>query len=148
MEESSDPMMEPPRNPSEALSQAEEMAIRAHQRLESMGLVEKMAPLKLPNKRGATGLVFASICSIAYGLSGFMNGYTATREVPSNEYFVVSLDYLTIIAIITGIIAVCCIALGFLKKYAVRGKTIAAVLVLLMGPIILHILGTALGILL
>lgn len=140
-------MMEPPRNPSEALSQAEKMAIMAHKRLESLGLGENMAPLRLPNKRGAVGLIFASLCSIIYGFSGFMNGYTSTN-VEASEYFIVSFDHLTIAAIITGIISVCCIVLGFLKKYAVRTKTIAALLVLLMGPIVLHILGTVLGLIL
>jgi hypothetical protein len=124
---------------------AELQAIQAHDSLIALGYAEEIEPLRLPNKRGRLGIVFASIAAILYGISGFIFGLQINAPIDTGGFFFHFFDSLTICALIAAAISLCCACLGMMKKYGSRVTPIVAFTVLLTAPVVLHILGVIFG---
>lgn len=129
----------------EAVSNAEVMAIKAHDSLVSLGYGEEIEPLRLDNKRGKVAIVFASIAAFIYGIGGFVYGMEINSSVQSFGFLFHFLDTLTIISIITAVISFILGILGLLKKHSSRIPSIISFVVLLTAPLVLHILGVTAG---
>lgn len=124
---------------------AEDMAIKAHHNLVSLGYGEEIEPLRLPNRRGKIAIFLAAISAVFYGIGGFIFGMNANSSFESSGFFFHFLDNLTIISIITAGASVCFALLGFCKKYSSRLPSIISFIVLLTAPLVLHILGVTFG---
>lgn len=128
-----------------AISDAEFMAIKAHDSLVSLGYGEEIEPLRLYNKRGTAAIVFASIAAFIYGIGGFIYGMEINSSVQSFGFFFHFLDTLTIISIIAAVISFILGVLGLLKKHSSRIPSIISFVILLTAPLVLHILGVTAG---
>lgn len=128
-----------------AFSNAEDMAIKAHDSLISLGYGEEIEPLRLPNKRGALAITFACIASIIYGIGGFIYGMEVNSAFQSLGYFFHFLDSATIAAIVTAGISFCLGVLGLLKKHSSKIPSIISFVIILTAPLVLHILGVTAG---
>lgn len=124
---------------------AELQAIKAHDSLIALGYAEEIEPLRLPNKRGRLGIIFASLAAILYGISGFIFGLQINAPIHTGGFFFHFFDSLTIMALISGAISLCFACLGMMKKYGSRVTPIVAFIVLLTAPLVLHILGVIFG---
>lgn len=129
-----------------AMMQAEEMAIMAHESLIALGYEEEAGPLRLPNKRGVFGIVFASMATVFYTIAGYFTGLAAGGGVETYEFLLSALDGLTIGALLSAVVAIGFIIAGFCKKHATRIPPIIACIVLVTGPVVLHIIAVALGV--
>lgn len=126
-------------------SNADSLAIQAHDNLISLGYGEEIEPLRLSNRRGTLAIVFASIAAFIYGIGGLLYGIEANPAVQNPLLLFHFLDGLTIAAIIAAGISVCFALLGFLKKYSSRVPSIISFIILLTAPLVLHILGVTAG---
>lgn len=124
---------------------AELQAIQAHDSLIALGYAEEIEPLRLPNKRGRLGIVFASLAAILYGISGFIFGLRINAPFHPGGFFFNFFDTLTILALISAAFSLCFACLGLMKKYGSRITPIIAFTVLFTAPIVLHILGVIIG---
>lgn len=127
------------------MTDAETMAIQAHNNLISLGYEEEIGPLRLSNRRGATAILLASITAVIYGISGFFFGIEANPDIATGSFFFHFLDALTITAFVTAGLSLCFAILGFMKKHTSKITPIVALTVLLTAPLVLHILGVILG---
>lgn len=128
-----------------ALIQAEEMAIMAHESLIALGY-EEAEPLKLPNKRGVFGIVFASMAAVFYTIAGYLTGLSAGARVETYEFLLSALDGLTIGALLSAVAAIGFIIAGFAKKHASRIPPVIGCIVLITAPVVLHIIAVSLGV--
>lgn len=128
-----------------AVSNAEVMAIKAHDSLVSLGYGEEIEPLRLSNRRGTLAIFFASLAACIYGVGGFIYGMEINSSFQSLGFFFHFLDTLTIIAIITAVISLILGILGLLKKHSSRMPSIVSFIVLITAPLVLHILGVTAG---
>lgn len=128
-----------------ALMQAEEMAILAHANLVSLGYADEAEPLRLPNKRGVFAVIFASLATVLYTIAGYFTGLASGGGIETYEFLLSALDGLTMGALLSALFAVIFTIAGFCKKHASRVTPIAACIVLITGPVVLHIIAVALG---
>lgn len=129
-----------------AMMQAEKMAILAHENLVSLGYTDEAEPLRLPNKRGVFGIVFASIATILYTIAGYFTGLASGGGIETYEFLLSALDGLTLGALLSAFFAVIFAIAGFCKKHASRVAPVTACIVLVTGPVVLHIIAVALGV--
>lgn len=124
---------------------AEDMAIKAHDNLISLGYGEEIEPLRLPNRRGALAIFLASITAILYGVGGFIFGLDTNTTFQSSEFFFHVFDGLTLSAVAIGVLALISGILGLLKKHGSKIPSCVSFVILITAPLVLHIIGVAIG---